>query len=422
MQEVSTEREIEIPEPVRDIYRLWRPPRCTARAAGEGARHPGQDLLQVRGREPGGSHKPNTAVAAGLLQQAGGRQAPHHRDRRRPVGHVAGVRRRCSASRCTVFMVRVSYDQKPYRRALMETYGARCTAVAVERDRAAAACSRSARPPGQPGHRDLGGGRGRGAARRHQVRARLGAQPRAAAPDDHRPGGDGSSWRWPTPIPTWWSAAPAAARTSPASPSRSSATQLRGGKQAAHRRGRAGGLPVADARQVRLRLRRHRHMTPLTKMHTLGSPSRRRASTPAACATTAWRRWCRTEGARPDRGDRLHQTASASRPACSSRAPKASCPRPRPTTRSRARSTRRCAASARARARRSCSTSAATATSTCRPTSKYFAGNSRTRPTTRRNWRWRWRACRAWNSSSRRSSPPMSMATMACSRTLGLAW
>ena len=90
-----------------------------------------------------------------------------------------------------VFMVRVCYDQKPYRRALMETYGARCVAspsteTAVgPRDPGAAS-----RPPRQPRHRDLRGGRGRRAARRHEVRARQRAEPRAAAPDGDRPGGD----------------------------------------------------------------------------------------------------------------------------------------------------------------------------------------------------------------------------------------
>ena len=71
-QEVSQERWIDIPEPVRDVYRLWRPDAALPRAsAREGARYPRADLLQVRGRvaRPG-SHKPNTAVRAGVLQQA----------------------------------------------------------------------------------------------------------------------------------------------------------------------------------------------------------------------------------------------------------------------------------------------------------------------------------------------------------------
>jgi tryptophan synthase beta chain len=75
-QEVSAEREIEIPEPVREVYRQWRPSRCTGRGAGEGARHAGAHLLQVRGRQPG--RQP---------------QAEHGRGRRPFYNKEAGVKR-----------------------------------------------------------------------------------------------------------------------------------------------------------------------------------------------------------------------------------------------------------------------------------------------------------------------------------------
>ena len=115
-----------------------------------------------------------------------------------------------------VYMVRASYDQKPYRRILMETYGAEVVAspsLTTNYGR-----SVLAETPGQPGlarHGHQRGRRGRRDPRRHQVRARLRAQPRAPPPDGHRPGGDRADGRWPASRRTSSSAAPAAGRTSP---------------------------------------------------------------------------------------------------------------------------------------------------------------------------------------------------------------
>ena len=93
-QEVTKERWIEIPEPVREVYRLWRPtPALPRPEAREGAPDAGEDLLQVRGRQPGGQPQAEHGGGPGLLQQAGGREAPRHRDRRRPVGQRARLRR-----------------------------------------------------------------------------------------------------------------------------------------------------------------------------------------------------------------------------------------------------------------------------------------------------------------------------------------
>ena len=92
-QEMSTERWIEIPGAVRDVYRLWRPtPLKRAPAVREGARHALPDLLQGRehlaGRQPQDQHR----AGPGLLQQAGGHRAADHRDRRRAVGHGPQLR------------------------------------------------------------------------------------------------------------------------------------------------------------------------------------------------------------------------------------------------------------------------------------------------------------------------------------------
>ena len=94
-QEVSAEREIEIPEPVRDAYRaVPAEPALPRPSAREGARYAGPHLLQVRGRQPGRQPQAEHGARPGVLQQGGRRQAARHRDRRRPVGQRAGVRRR----------------------------------------------------------------------------------------------------------------------------------------------------------------------------------------------------------------------------------------------------------------------------------------------------------------------------------------
>ncbi len=95
LQEVSTEQYVDIPDEVLDVYRLWRPSPLYPRApAGEGARHARADLLQVRGRLAGRLAQAEHRRAAGVLQRQGRHQAADHRDRRRPVGHGAGVRLR----------------------------------------------------------------------------------------------------------------------------------------------------------------------------------------------------------------------------------------------------------------------------------------------------------------------------------------
>ena len=94
-QEVSSERYIDIPEPVRDILKQWRPsPLYRARRPRTGLGYAGAYLLQVRRGEPGRVHKPNTAVAQAFYSKQEGVEAHHHRNGRRPVGFGAGVCRR----------------------------------------------------------------------------------------------------------------------------------------------------------------------------------------------------------------------------------------------------------------------------------------------------------------------------------------
>ena len=126
-QEVSEDREIEIPEPVRQVYRLWRPtPLIRARSFEKALDTPAKIYYKYEGVSPAGSHKPNTAVPQAFYNKDAG-------VKKLITETGAGQWGSALAFACShygidldVYMVKVSFDQKPYRRALMETYGARC--------------------------------------------------------------------------------------------------------------------------------------------------------------------------------------------------------------------------------------------------------------------------------------------------------
>jgi len=129
MQEVSTEREIEIPEPVRDIYRQWRPsPLYRARRLEKALQTPAKIYYKYEGVSPAGSHKPNTAVAQAFYNKQEGVKKLSTETGAGQWGSSLAFAGALFGLEVKVFMVRVSYNQKPYRRALMETYGARCIA------------------------------------------------------------------------------------------------------------------------------------------------------------------------------------------------------------------------------------------------------------------------------------------------------
>jgi len=129
MQEVSTEREIEIPEPVRDVYRQWRvTPLYRARRLEKALQTPARIYYKYEGVSPAGSHKPNTAVAQAFYNQQAGVKKITTETGAGQWGSSLAFAGALFGIDIQVFMVRVSYNQKPYRRALMETYGARCIA------------------------------------------------------------------------------------------------------------------------------------------------------------------------------------------------------------------------------------------------------------------------------------------------------
>jgi tryptophan synthase beta chain len=129
MQEVSTEREIEIPEPVRDVYRQWRvTPLYRARRLEKALQTPARIYYKYEGVSPAGSHKPNTAVAQAFYNKEAGVKKITTETGAGQWGSSLAFAGALFGIDVQVFMVRVSYNQKPYRRALMETYGARCIA------------------------------------------------------------------------------------------------------------------------------------------------------------------------------------------------------------------------------------------------------------------------------------------------------
>ena len=127
MQEVTTEREVEIPEPVREVYRQWRPaPLFRARRLEKALQTPARIYYKYEGVSPAGSHKPNTAVPQAFYNKQAGIRKISTETGAGQWGSSLSFAGALFGIEVLVFMVRVSYNQKPYRRALMESYGARC--------------------------------------------------------------------------------------------------------------------------------------------------------------------------------------------------------------------------------------------------------------------------------------------------------
>lgn len=127
MQEVSQERFIEIPQEVRDVYKLWRPsPLVRARRWEKALGTPAKIYYKWEGVSPAGSHKPNTAVAQAYYNKKAGITRITTETGAGQWGSALAFACNLFGIECKVFMVRVSYDQKPYRRIMMELWGAKC--------------------------------------------------------------------------------------------------------------------------------------------------------------------------------------------------------------------------------------------------------------------------------------------------------
>ncbi len=128
MQEVSAEQYIEIPAPVRDVYRQWRPtPLFRARRLEAMLDTPARIYYKYEGVSPAGSHKPNTAVAQAFYNKEEGITKLVTETGAGQWGSSLAMACAFFGMECKVFMVRVSYEQKPYRRGLIEAYGASVT-------------------------------------------------------------------------------------------------------------------------------------------------------------------------------------------------------------------------------------------------------------------------------------------------------
>jgi len=136
-QEVSTQRWIDIPEEVRDIYRLWRPsPLYRARRLEKALGSPARIYYKYEGGSPAGSHKPNTAVPQAYYNKIFGTKRIASETGAGQWGSSIALACQMFGLECTVYMVKVSFNQKPYRKSMMQLWGAEVIASPSERTNA----------------------------------------------------------------------------------------------------------------------------------------------------------------------------------------------------------------------------------------------------------------------------------------------
>ncbi len=124
-QEMCPDRWVEIPEPVREVYALWRPtPLMRAVRFERALNTPAHIYYKYEGARPAGSHKPNTAVAQAYFNKVAGTKRLATETGAGQWGSSLALACQLFGLECNVYMVKVSYQQKPYRRMLMHTWGA----------------------------------------------------------------------------------------------------------------------------------------------------------------------------------------------------------------------------------------------------------------------------------------------------------
>jgi tryptophan synthase beta chain len=134
MQEVSTDRYIDIPQEVREVYKLYRPtPLLRARNLEKALDTPAHIYYKNEGVSPTGSHKPNTAIPQAFYNKVEGTKAMTTETGAGQWGSALSLACNFYDLPLEVFMVKVSYQQKPYRRVMMETYGAEVFASPTDR-------------------------------------------------------------------------------------------------------------------------------------------------------------------------------------------------------------------------------------------------------------------------------------------------
>ncbi len=149
-QEVSRERYVDIPDEVQQIYRVWRPtPLVRARRLEKALDTPAHLFYKWEGVSPAGSHKPNTAVPQAYYNRIEGVKRLTTETGAGQWGSALAFACSLFGMECKVYMVRVSYDQKPYRRLLMEAWGGTCVPSPSPETRSGRAVL--ARDPDSPG-------------------------------------------------------------------------------------------------------------------------------------------------------------------------------------------------------------------------------------------------------------------------------
>ncbi len=150
MQEVSAERWIEIPEQVREIYQLWRPsPLYRAHRLEQALGTPAKIYYKYEGVSPAGSHKPNTAVAQAYYNKQAGIKKLSTETGAGQWGSSLALVGKMFGLEILVYMVKVSYQQKPFRRSMMHTWGA--DVIASPSDTTQAGRTILAKDPDSPG-------------------------------------------------------------------------------------------------------------------------------------------------------------------------------------------------------------------------------------------------------------------------------
>jgi tryptophan synthase beta chain len=149
-QDVSPDAEIEIPEPVRDVYKLWRPtPLLRARRLEQVLDTPAHIYYKYEGVSPVGSHKPNTAVPQAFYLKDEGGSCFTTETGAGQWGSALAMACNMFGLGCEIYMVRVSYNQKPFRRNVMESFGG--TVYASPSQNTAAGRQLLAQDPDHPG-------------------------------------------------------------------------------------------------------------------------------------------------------------------------------------------------------------------------------------------------------------------------------
>jgi tryptophan synthase beta chain len=149
-QEMSTDRYIDIPQEVREILTLWRPsPLYRARRLEAALKTPAKIYYKWEGVSPPGSHKPNTAIPQAYYNREEGVERLATETGAGQWGSSLAFATSLFDMECTVYMVRSSYEQKPYRKSMMQVYGAECIPSPSEKTRSGQAVL--ARYPDTPG-------------------------------------------------------------------------------------------------------------------------------------------------------------------------------------------------------------------------------------------------------------------------------